>query len=151
MGMRREEVNAVLAAHGFTIRSDGCGSGGDPVRFTKEDAPTSQTPVECHFPADRELARVLVDGRPGPRVTCEGIRLIGRVPSQLAREREAHALKPDTGLRFGPTGDLFRDGFRLEIGAQRAGDHVVPRALFFVAGEDHSVTRDAAPEAVGHR
>ncbi|WP_329317059.1 hypothetical protein OG723_43750 (plasmid) [Streptomyces sp. NBC_01278] len=121
------------------------------MRFAKEDTPTSQAPVECYFHADRELAYVLVDGRLGPQVTCEGIRLIGRVPSQLAQEMEAHALKYDTGLRFSPTGDLFCDGFQLEIGAQRAGDNVVSWFLFFVAGDDHSVTRDAAPEAVWHR
>ncbi|MFE5488905.1 hypothetical protein ACFQ7Z_02880 [Streptomyces virginiae] len=73
------------------------------------------------------------------------------MPSQLAQEMEAHAIKHDTGLRFSPTGDLSYDGFQLEVGAQRASDHVVSWALFFVAGDDHSLTRDAAPEAVWHR
>ncbi|MGW6976932.1 hypothetical protein [Streptomyces sp. NPDC054952] len=64
---------------------------------------------------------------------------------------EAHATKYETGLRFSPTGDIFCDGFQLELGAQRVGDHVVSWALFFVAGDDHSITRDSAPEAVWHR
>ncbi|WP_386413168.1 hypothetical protein [Streptomyces polyrhachis] len=151
MDMHQEEVIAALAVHGFTTRYDGYSPGWDPVRFTKKDTPTSQAPVECYFHEDQELAYVLVDGRLGPQVTCEGIRLIGRVPSQLAQEMEAHALKYDTGLRFSPTGDLSCDGFQLEIGAQRAGDYVMSCALFFVAGDDHSVMCDGAPNAVWHR
>lgn len=107
--------------------------------------------MECYFHTDGELAYVRVDGRLGPQVTCEGIRLTGRVPSQLAQELEAHAIKCDTGLRFSPSGDVFCDSFQLELGAQRAGDHIVSSALFFVAGDDHSVTRHNAPEAVWQR
>ncbi|MFJ9080284.1 hypothetical protein ACIRO3_34360 [Streptomyces sp. NPDC102278] len=64
---------------------------------------------------------------------------------------EAHAIKYDNGLRFSPTGDIFCDGFPLELGAQRVGDHVVSWALFFAAGDDHSITRNSAPEVVWHR
>ncbi|MFF5390184.1 hypothetical protein ACFY5H_17630 [Streptomyces sp. NPDC013012] len=151
MDMHREEVVAALAVHGFTARPGGYGPGWKTVCFAKDDAPTSQAPVECYFHADGELAYVHVDGRLGPQVTCEGIRLIGRVPSQLAREMEAHAIEYDTGLRFSPSGDVSCDRFQLEIGAQRAGDHIVTAAVFFVAGEDHSVARDNAPEAVWWR
>lgn len=107
--------------------------------------------MECYFYADGELAYVQVDGRVGPQVTCEGIRLIGRVPSQLAQEMEAHATRHDIGVRYSPTGDFSCDGFQLELGAQRVGDRVVSWALFFVSGDDHSNTRDNAPKTVWHR
>ncbi|WP_159054042.1 hypothetical protein [Streptomyces sp. AS58] len=151
MDMHQEEVIAVLAAHGFTAKTDGYSPGWDPVRFAKEGSPLSQAELECYFYADGELAYVQVDGRLGPQVTCEGIRLIGRLPSQLAQEMEAHATKHDTDLRFSPTGDISCDGFQLELGAQRVGDRVVSWALFFVSGDDHSNTRDNAPEAVWYR
>ncbi|MEV0695779.1 hypothetical protein [Streptomyces sp. NPDC050388] len=151
MDMRQGEVIAALAAHGFTTRPDGYSPGWNPVRFSKEDTPTSQGAVECYFHTNGELAYVRVDGRLGPQVSCEGIRLIGRVPSQLAQEMEAHAIKHDTGLRFSPSGDISCDGFQLEIGAQRAGDRIISSALFFVAGDDQSVMRDGAPDAVWHR
>ncbi|WP_406285326.1 hypothetical protein [Streptomyces sp. NBC_00209] len=107
--------------------------------------------MECYFYDDGELAYVQVDGRSGPQVTCEGIRLIGRVPSQLAREMEEYADRHGLGIRYSPTGDFFCDGFQLEVGAQRAGDHVVSWALFFVAGPDHSDARDGAPKTAWHR
>ncbi|MEV6163920.1 hypothetical protein AB0L71_18635 [Streptomyces sp. NPDC052052] len=151
MNMQQEEVIAAMAAHGFTAQPDGYSPGWDCLRFAKEGAPMSQAAVECYFHADGELAYVQVDGRLGPQVTCEGIPLIGRVPSQLAQEMEAHATKHDTDLRFSPTGDFFCDGFQLELGAQRVGDHVVSWALFFVAGDDHSITRDEAPKVVWQR
>ncbi|MEV5440972.1 hypothetical protein AB0N23_00175 [Streptomyces sp. NPDC052644] len=150
MDMHQEEVVATLTAHGFTAQPDGCSSEWVRVRFAKEAASTSRAAVECYFHSGGELAYVHVDGRLGPQVTCEGIRLIGRVPSQLAQEMEAYATRNDSDLRFSPTGDFFCDGFQLELGAQRAGDHVVSWALFFVAGDDHSVKRDSAPEAVWH-
>ncbi|MFF7213596.1 hypothetical protein ACFZAU_24170 [Streptomyces sp. NPDC008238] len=151
MDMHREEVIAALAAHGFTTQPDGYSPGWDPVRFVKEGAPLRQASVDCYFYTDGELAYVQVDGRLGPQVTCEGIQLIGRVPSELAQEMEAHATRYDTGLRGSLTGDFFCDGFQLELGAQRVGDRVVSWALFFVSGDDHSNTRDNAPRTVWHR
>ncbi|MGW2354243.1 hypothetical protein [Actinacidiphila glaucinigra] len=151
MDMHREEVITALAAHGFTAKSDGYSPGWDPVCFAKEDSPLSQATVECYFSTDGEPAYVQVDGRLGPQVTCEGIRLIGRVPSQLAQEMETHAMGHDIGVRYSPTGDFSCDGLQLELGAQRAGDHAVSWALFFISGDDHSTTRDNAPKAVWHR
>ncbi|MFG3041840.1 hypothetical protein ACGFYZ_33555 [Streptomyces sp. NPDC048330] len=151
MDMPQKEVIAALAAHGFTARSDGHIAGWDFVYFGKEDAPAGHAAVECYFHEDGELAYVLVDGRLGPQVTCEGIRLIGRVPSQLAQDMEDYATEHDTGIQFSYGGDCFCDGFQLEIGSQRAGDRVVSWTLFFVAGEDPSVPRDAAPTAIWHR
>lgn len=74
----------------------------------------------------------------------KGTRLIGRVPSHPAQEMEAHAIKYGTGLRSSPTGDVSCDDFQLELGTQRAGDHIISSALFFVAGDDHSVTIESS-------
>ncbi|MYV43017.1 hypothetical protein GT030_30180 [Streptomyces sp. SID1328] len=151
MDMHRKEVVATLAAHGFATQSDGRIGGWDFIHFAKEGSPVIKAAVECYFHEDGELAYVLVDGRFGPQVACEGIRLIGRVPSQLAQEMEDYAIEHDTGIRFSYGGDCFCDGFQLEIGAQRASDHVVSWALFFIAEGDPSLPRDAAPAAIWHR
>ncbi|MER5843449.1 hypothetical protein [Streptomyces prasinus] len=107
--------------------------------------------MECYFHTNGELVYVRFDGRLGPQVSCEGIRLIGRIPSQLAQEMEAHAIKHDTGLQFSPSGGISCYGFQLEIGAQRADDRIIYSTLLFVAGDDQSITRDSAPDAVWHR
>ncbi|MFG2113491.1 hypothetical protein ACGFRB_12790 [Streptomyces sp. NPDC048718] len=151
MDMSEAEAVAALAAHGFTPKRAGHGARWDPVGFVKEDGLSGLSAVECYFLTDGELAYVVVDGRRGPQVTCEGIRLIGRVPSELAGEMEAHAIAHGTGLRFGAGGDPCCHGFQLELGAQRVGDGLVSWALFFDAGDDHSVASDAAPTGVWHR
>ncbi|MGW1930939.1 hypothetical protein [Streptomyces sp. NPDC001919] len=151
MDMHREEVVATLAAHGFTTESDGRIDGWDFVHFATKGIQLINAAVECYFHDNGELSYALVDGRVGPQVTCEGIRLIGRVPSQLAQEMEDYATEHGTGLQFSYGGDCFCDGFQLEIGAQRADDHAVSWALFFIAGEDPSLPRDAAPAAIWHR
>ncbi|MFE4049718.1 hypothetical protein [Streptomyces sp. YIM B13518] len=91
---------------------------------------------------------VLVDGLLGPQVTPEGIRLTGRVPSELAREVEAYAVEHDTGLRYSPGGDLFVDGFGIEPGARRAGDAVVTRAPSFRTGDIAGASRELVPAEV---
>ncbi|MGN9796441.1 hypothetical protein ACTMTU_35930 [Streptomyces sp. OZ13] len=86
--------------------------------------------MKGYFVEGAGLTCVLVDGRLGPQVTHEGIRLIGRVPSELFEDMESYAVRHDVGLRSSPGGDLFVDGFEIDLGAQRAGDAVVIWARF---------------------
>ncbi|MFJ9108123.1 hypothetical protein [Streptomyces sp. NPDC102283] len=121
------------------------------AEFRKPEPYAWQAAVKRSFDVvDRDcvLAYVLVDGRIGPQVTCEGIRLIGREPSELAQEMEAHAAAHGRDIGFGCGGDVLCDGFETEPGTQRAGDNVVTWAFFFSAGEDHSNARDADPAAI---
>jgi hypothetical protein len=148
MDMSEAEVVTALAAHGFIPERRCSSQEWHLIWFAKDDGRSGRAPVECYFGGDGSLACVFVDGHRGPQVTCEGIRLIGRVPSELAQEMEAHALAHGTGLRFGASGDVCCDRFQLELGGQRAGDRVVSWAVFFDAGDDHSIARDAMPEGV---
>ncbi|MGW4025328.1 hypothetical protein [Streptomyces sp. NPDC005009] len=52
---------------------------------------------------------------------------------------------------FHTDGELAHVRVDGRLGTQRTGDHIISSALFFVAGDDHSVTRDNAPETVWHR
>ncbi|ESU46875.1 hypothetical protein K7395_09240 [Streptomyces filamentosus] len=106
--------------------------------------------VKCYFIEGAGLTCVLVDGLLGPQVTHEGIRLIGRVPSELCRDRETYALEHDLGLRSSPGGDLSVEGFEIEPGAQRAGDTAVTWALFFNTGPIAGTSWDIAPAEVWH-
>ncbi|WP_229886593.1 hypothetical protein [Streptomyces griseoflavus] len=144
------DVVAAMTEHGFANVSEATDAGWHVVEFRKPDGLWAQAAVKCYFDRNRVLAYVLIDGRRGPQVTCEGIRLIGRVPSELAREMETHADKHDRGVRFSYGGDVFCEGFEIELGTQRAGDTVVTWALFFSAGDDHSTARDSAPPQIWH-
>ncbi|WP_327309635.1 hypothetical protein OG730_41140 [Streptomyces sp. NBC_01298] len=56
----------------------------------------------------------------------------------------------NVGLRSSPGGDLYVDGFEIELGAQRAGDVVVTWALFCNPGEIAGTSWDIAPAEVWH-
>ncbi|MGW6391530.1 hypothetical protein ACWFR1_13740 [Streptomyces sp. NPDC055103] len=155
-GMNRDDAVAVMAGRGFsaehrdlggwhsTRRSQWC------VEFGKPELRRSRPAVKCYFVDGAGLTCVLVDGLVGPQVTHEGIRLIGRVPSELSREMEAYAIERETGLRASPGGDLSCHSFEVELGAQRSGDAVVTWALFFETGEIAGTSWDIAPVEVWH-
>ncbi|MFD7698540.1 hypothetical protein [Streptomyces caelestis] len=153
-GMDRDRAVTVMAGHGFAAEHHHMGAwhATDRVQrrvaFRRPGPWWSRPALKCYFVEGAGLTCVLVDGLLGPQVTHGGIRLIGRVPSELAREMEAYAVEHDTGLRYSPGGDLSVDGFEIELGAQRAGDAVVTWALFFHTGDIAGTSWDIAPSEV---
>lgn len=155
-GMDRDDAATAMAEHGFTAEQHNMGGWHSTgriqwrVEFGKLSPRWSRPAVKCYFVEGAGLTCVLVDGLVGPQVTHEGIRLIGRVPSELSREMEAYVIEHDTGLRSSPGGDLSVDSFEIELGTQRAGDTVVTWALFFNTGEIAGTSWDIAPAEVWH-
>ncbi len=76
------------------------------------------------------LTCLTVDGRGGPQVTWEGVKLIGRVPSQLTAEFLAYVEERDLGFAISALGDVFPVDQGFIPATQRAGDAVVTRAMF---------------------
>ncbi|MEV6357869.1 hypothetical protein [Streptomyces hydrogenans] len=155
-GMSREDAVAAMAEQGFTAEQHNIGSwhltGRTEwrVQFFQPQQAWSRPAVKCYFVEGAGLTCVLVDGRLGPQVTHEGIRLIGRVPSELLEDMESYADRHDVGLRSTGGGELVVDGFEIELGAQRAGDSVVTWALFCNPGEIAGTSWDIAPAEVWH-
>ncbi|MFF9340523.1 hypothetical protein ACF1CG_12365 [Streptomyces sp. NPDC014773] len=155
-GMSGEDAVAAMAGQGFTAKQHNMGSwhltGRTEwrVEFFKPQPAWNRPAVKCYFVEGAGLTCVLVDGRLGPQVTHEGIRLIGRVPSELLEDMESYADRHDVGLRSTGGGELVVDGFEIELGAQRAGDTVVTWALFCNPGEIAGTSWDIAPAEVWH-
>ncbi|GHH45968.1 hypothetical protein GCM10018773_36470 [Streptomyces candidus] len=155
-GMSWENAVAAMAEQGFTAEQHAMGSWHSTgraqwrVEFVKAHPARGRPAVLCYFVAGAGLTCVLVDGLLGPQVTCEGIRVIGRVPSELSKDMESYAIEHDAGLRSSPGGGLTVDGFEIELGAQRADDAVVTWALFFKTGEIAGTSWDIAPAEVWH-
>ncbi|TGN81970.1 hypothetical protein E5083_03770 [Streptomyces bauhiniae] len=120
------------------------------VEFRRTASDEQRPAVKCYFIEGVGLTCVLVDGLRGPQVSCQGIQLIGRVPSELDAQMEAHALERELGIWFCPTGDLGWPDFGFERGAQRAGDTVVSWASFFNTGEIAGTSWDITPAEVWH-
>ncbi|MGW5094244.1 hypothetical protein ACWEQ1_05175 [Streptomyces nodosus] len=153
-GMERGDAVAAMAEHGFVPELHDMGGWHSTgrsqwrVEFRERGPHRSRPAVKCYFVEGVGLTCVLVDGLLGPQVTYEGIRLIGRVPSELSQEMEAYATAHDTGITFSPGGDMVVVGFEIELGAQRAGDAVMTWALFFDARDIAGSSWDIAPAEV---
>ncbi|MFI5766895.1 hypothetical protein ACIA8F_38940 [Streptomyces sp. NPDC051563] len=157
-GMDQQAALAAMKGHGFTGQQDEIERWNTAcarwrITFHKADSDRWSRPaVKCYFVEGVGLTCVLVDGLRGPQVTHRGIRLIGRVPSELSEEMEAYAMAQGIGVRFNREADMLHDGLEqaIERGAQRAGDTVVTWALFFNLGEIAGTSWDIAPTEVWH-
>ncbi|GAA1972409.1 hypothetical protein GCM10009838_34990 [Catenulispora subtropica] len=78
-----------------------------------------------------------VNGRSGPQVALGGIRLVGRVPSELEAEFIDYATAHDAGARYSVSNDPAAVGLGVVLRAQRAGDVVVSRPVFVGREWDH--------------
>lgn len=146
-GVGREEAVDVMAELGFTsserqivhfTRKEWC------VEFRRSVSGGRRPAVKAYFNDPVGMTCLLVDGLCGPQVTCEGIRLIGRVPSELDAELEARAEEEGRGIWFSPSGDLGWPEYGFDRGSQCAGDSVVSWASFHntmgIAGTSHDIT-----------
>ncbi|MFE7122063.1 hypothetical protein ACFU99_42180 [Streptomyces sp. NPDC057654] len=61
-----------------------------------------QTDVTAYYVEGIGLTCVVVDGLSGPQVWFEGMRLVGRVPSQLMNELGTYLAERDMGFTFTP-------------------------------------------------
>ncbi|MER5895416.1 hypothetical protein [Streptomyces sp. NPDC001876] len=152
-GADRYDALTAMAGHGFTAEESEIERWNTlraqwRVSFRRAASDEQLPAVKCYFVEGVGLTCVLVDGLRGPQVICEGIQLIGRVPSELSAEMEAHALDRGVGIQFSLTGDLSWPGFEFERGAQRTGDAVVSWALFFNTAGIAGTSWDIAPREV---
>jgi hypothetical protein len=154
-GTDRHGAVTTMAEHGFTAEESeierwNLARAQWRVNFHRAESDKSWPALKCYFVEGVGLTCLLVDGLRGPQITCEGIQLIGRVPSELSTEMKTHALERAAGIQFSPTGDLCWPGFEFERGAQRAGDAVVSWAFFFRTGEIAGTSWDIAPAEIWH-
>lgn len=89
-GMGQQEATAAMSAQGFTSRAYAISNFGPfgqvRAEFRRtEGARTGQVDVVAYFVESIGLTCVAVEARTGPQVTVDGIRLIGRRPSELSR------------------------------------------------------------------
>jgi hypothetical protein len=154
-GVDRSEAVAIMAGHGFAAEEREIERWNSQraqwrVEFRRAESNKHRPAVKSYFVEGVGLTCVLVDGLHGPQVTCEGIRLIGRVPSELDAEMEACAVERGLGIMYCLSGDLCWPDFAFDRGAQRAGDTVVSWASFFNTGEIAGTSWDITPAEVWH-
>jgi hypothetical protein len=134
-GMALREAAAAMDAHGFTSDTSPIANHGPfrqlRVQFRRTDhASTGQADVVAYFVDSIGLTCITVDARTGPQVTLDGIRLIGRRPSELASEIAEHLRDIGKTLQFTPERDISSEEWGMLPRAQRAGDALLTRAVF---------------------
>lgn len=154
-GVDRPEAVAIMAGHGFAAEEREIERWNPQraqwrVEFHRLKSDKHRPAVKSYFVEGVGLTCVLVDGLQGPQVTCEGIRLIGRVPSELDAEMEACAVERGLDIVYCLSGDLCWPDFEFDRGGQRAGDRVVSWASFFNTGEIAGTSWDITPAEVWH-
>ncbi|MGW1362924.1 hypothetical protein ACWCQP_36640 [Streptomyces chartreusis] len=149
-GMSVEEVVTAMGAQGFTSTHSSMsrphGALVQQAGFRSKDAPRYEEAVTAYIRKSGRLAAVAVDALCGPQVSFDGLRLVGRVPSELAEQ--LHGYSQDRGMvpTVSVEGDAISEELGLLVRAQRAGDILLSRAFFVANFQDWACTvHDCVP------
>ncbi|MFC8718276.1 hypothetical protein [Kitasatospora sp. NPDC057198] len=101
------------------------------IGFRRPDRPGwGANDVDAWFVDTIGLTCVAVHALSGPQVTLEGIRLIGRVPSELLLETAAHLIARDGGVSYTVHGEVTGEDWGMMPRPHRAGDRLLTGAVF---------------------
>ncbi|MFJ3248277.1 hypothetical protein ACIP6V_31735 [Streptomyces sp. NPDC088770] len=156
-GMNLEESISVMLTCGFT--SDTVSELGKYgpfkqlcTRFRAVDAPFYRADVVAYYVGSMGLTCIAIDALTGPQVTLEGIRLVGRPPSELSDELTAYLESTDRKVEITPGGDIGSQDLGIMPRAQRAGDVLLTRLVLGRPNDWANTMSDCIPadEMLGH-
>ncbi|MCF2532100.1 hypothetical protein [Yinghuangia soli] len=99
------------------------------TRFRRAGRPMHQTDVDAFY-IDAALTCVAVDAGTGPRVTFDGMELIGRPAMDLQRELIGYLERTDREIRLSPDGVISADDLGILTLPQQVGELDLSRAIF---------------------
>lgn len=117
------------------------------VRFRAAADPAYTTAVTAYFGERVGLAVVAVDALRGPRVTIDGMQLVGRAPSEATSQLHDRALSRGESPEYSVEGDATSEELGLMVRAQRAGDSLLTRLVLTNSGEWANTVYDCIPSA----
>jgi hypothetical protein len=133
-GMSHEESTATLEAQGFIGTASPLqpkhGALVQRAAFRAVTAPAYVSAVTAYYRDPDGLACVAVDALCGPQVLMDGMRLVGRVPSELMDEFFGHVTERGMSPQVSVEGDAASDELGIMLRAQRAGDILLTRPFF---------------------
>ncbi|MFJ1927858.1 MULTISPECIES: hypothetical protein [unclassified Streptomyces] len=115
------------------------------TRFRRADAPWYHADVVTYYVGPMGLTCIAVDALSGPQVIYEGIRLVGRPPSELSDELTAHLLSTDRSVEITPGGDIGSQDLGIMPRVQRAGDVLLTRLVFGRPNDWANTMSDCVP------
>jgi hypothetical protein len=148
-GMSPKHAQAVMETQGFIGSLSALwpkhGALTQQTEFRTAAAPGSMAAVTLYYRDPEGLTCVAVDALRGPQVYLDGIRLVGRAPSQLLDDLFDYMTDRRIPRTISVEGDAASDELGIMIRAQRAGDFLLTRP-FFAQPDDWAYTvHDCVP------
>ncbi|MEV6178808.1 hypothetical protein [Streptomyces sp. NPDC052015] len=107
------------------------GSSGSVVFVLPDAAPMAPSSVvSTYYDTSGLLACVAIDARNGPQVVLDGMRLVGRVPSEMEDEFIDYLEARDRMVTYNQHGDFSCNVLGVVVRAQRVDDVVLSRPVF---------------------
>ncbi|MFG3119402.1 hypothetical protein ACGF4C_34195 [Streptomyces sp. NPDC048197] len=134
-GMSPQEATVAMEARGYTsgVLSK-VGEFGPfeqmRTRFRAVGAPSYRDDVVAYYVGPMGLTCIAVDALSGPQVSWDGIRLIGRPPSELSADLSAYLERTGRDIEITTEGDIGSQQLGMNPRAQRAGDVLLTRLVF---------------------
>ena len=133
-GMTPQEAIAVMEAEGFATEGVSKVGKFGPfeqvcTRFRAVGA-LYRAAVVAYYVGPTGLTCTAVDALSGPQVTMDGIRLIGRPPSELSSDLTAYLEQTGRPIEITTGGDIGSQELGMNPRAQRAGDVLLTRLVF---------------------
>ncbi|GAA2116676.1 hypothetical protein GCM10009780_75410 [Actinomadura alba] len=133
-GMPPEEAGAAMGRQGFSCTDFPMRRRHGAIVQRVDFRPATAAPyikaVTVYYRDAGGLACVAVDALFGPQVSMDGIRLVGRVPSELAYLFRGYAEERGMSPAISVEGDAASDELGIMMRAQRAGDILLSRPFF---------------------
>ncbi|GAB4050564.1 hypothetical protein [Catellatospora paridis] len=115
------------------------------AEFRLADRLRQDVAVTAWYAGSEGLFCVILDAQCGPQVNLDGIRLVGRVPSEWEADFLAYALSRGITPQYAPSGEPGADEFGLIMRTQRVGDAVLTRPALGVVRERANTLWDSLP------
>jgi hypothetical protein len=100
------------------------------IHFRADGSPPYRTDVTAYFVGPMGLTCIVADALSGPQIRLDGIRLVGRPPSELSAELTDHLEQTGRDVEITTDGDVCSQDLGLYPRAQRAGDVLLTRLVF---------------------
>ncbi|MEU8074643.1 hypothetical protein AB0B31_04280 [Catellatospora citrea] len=101
--------------------------------------------VTAWYAGNEGLFCVILDAQCGPQATLDGLRLVGRAPSEWEAEFFDYALPRGITPQYAPSGQPGADELGLIMRTQRVGDAVLTRPALGVVRERANTLWDSLP------
>lgn len=150
-GMSPQEATAAMATGGYT--ADAVSKAGEfgpfeqlCMPFRAVGAAAYRVDVVAYYVGLIGLTCIAVDALSGPQVLLDGIRLIGRPPSELSAELSTFLEKTGREVRVTPGGDVGSEELGMHPRAQLAGNVLLTRLVFGRPNDRAHTMYDCIPD-----